>query len=225
VRDELSDDLPLARVRYLLERGRCFRDTKETERARESFVEAWELGRAGGFDGFAVDAAHMMGIVEPGERGLEWNVRAMELAKGSADPKARRWLASLQNNIGWTYHSMGRYADALGVFEEALRLRVEQGKAGPIRIARWSVAKMHRLLGRVEEALAAQRELADEWEAAGEPDGYVFEEMGECLLALGRPAEAAGSFARAYELLSRDEWFVKEEGERLSRMKTMGGLA
>ena len=225
VRDQLTNDLPASRVRYLLERGRCFNDTKRPADATACFAEAWELGRANGLDALAVDAAHMMGIIETGEESLAWNVKAMEHAKASADPKARRWLASLQNNIGWTYHSMGKYAEALAVFEEALRLREEQGKAGPIRVARWSVAKMHRLLGRVEEALAAQRALCDEWEAAGEPDGYVFEEMGECLLALGRPAEAAGSFARAYELLSKDEWFAKEEGERLERMKRIGGLA
>ena len=62
-------------------------------------------------------------------------------------------------------------------------------------------------------------------EAAEEPDGFVFEELGECLLALNRPEEARTSFARAYELLSKDEWFAKEEGERLGRMKRIGGLA
>jgi len=225
VRDELTEHQKLARVRYLLERGRCYRDTKETDRAKESFVKAWQLARPAGLDSFAVDAAHMMGIVEPGERGLEWNLRAMEHAKTSADPKARRWAASLLNNIGWTYHSMGKYAEALDVFEEALKLRVEQGKAEPVRVARWSVAKMHRLLERVEEALAVQRQLCDECEAVGEPDGFVYEEMGECLLALNRPEEARASFARAYELLSKDEWFAKEETERLGRMKRMGGLA
>jgi tetratricopeptide (TPR) repeat protein len=225
VRDQLTDDSKLARVRYLLERGRCHRDTNQTDRAKESFLKAWELAQAAGFDSFAVDAAHMMGIVEPGERGLEWNLRAMEHAKASADPKARRWAASLLNNIGWTYHSMGKYAEALEVFEEALKLRVEQGKAEPIRVARWSVAKMHRLLGRVAEALATQRELCDECEAAGEPDGFVFEEMAECLLALNRPEEARASFARAYELLSKDEWFAKEEPQRLERIKRIGGLA
>jgi tetratricopeptide (TPR) repeat protein len=223
--ERLGDDLPRVRVRYLLERGRCFNDTKKHADARACFVEAWELARAKGLDGLAVDAAHMMGIIEPGDEALAWNLKAMGHAKGSSDPKARRWLASLQNNIGWTYHGIGQYEKALEVFEDALRLRVEQGKPENIRIARWSVAKMHRLLGRAEQALETQRQLHDELAAIDEPDGYVFEETGECLLALGRGEEARHQFARAYELLSKDAWFVANEGTRLERLKNLGGIA
>jgi tetratricopeptide (TPR) repeat protein len=225
VRDRMGDDLPLVRVRYLLERGRCFNDTGKYEDAKGCFVGAWDLARSKGFDGLAVDAAHMMGIIEPGDEALAWNVKAMEHAKASADPKARRWLATLQNNIGWTYHAMGRYEAALALFEEALRLREEQGKPGPIRIARWSVAKMQRLLGRPEQALAIQRELHDELAGIDEPDGYVFEELGECLLALGKAEEARPHFARAHELLSKDSWFAEQESGRLGRMKGLGGVS
>ena len=84
---------------------------------------------------------------------------------------------------------------------------------------------MHRLLGRPEQALQTQRQLHDELEAVGEPDGFVFEEMGECLLALGGDAEARPPFARAHELLSKDAWFAANEAQRLERMKTLGGIA
>jgi hypothetical protein len=84
---------------------------------------------------------------------------------------------------------------------------------------------MQRLLGRAEEALAVQRELHEELKNAGEPDGYVFEELGECLLALGRGAEAKPYFARAFELLSKDPWFPPNESKRLERMKELGGVA
>jgi hypothetical protein len=46
--------------------------------------------------------------------------------------------------------------------------------------------------------------------------------MGECLLALGRADEARPHFARAYELLSQDEWFPADEKQRLARMKELG---
>ena len=227
VRDRHVDgqSLPRVHVRYLLERGRCFNDTGKYSDARACFVEAWELGREKQFDALAVDAAHMLGIIEPGDESLAWNLKAMEHAKASADPKARRWLASLQNNIGWTYHGMGKYEEALGVFEDALRLRREQGNPANIRIERWSVAKMHRLLGRAQQALETQRQLHDELSAINEPDGYVFEEMGECLLALDRPEEARAPFARAHELLSKDGWFAKNEAPRLERMRSLGGIA
>jgi hypothetical protein len=56
----------------------------------------------------------------------------------------------------------------------------------------------------------------------GETDGYVFEEIAECLLALGRDDEARPSFARAYELLSRDPDEV--DPVRLERLRALGGL-
>jgi tetratricopeptide (TPR) repeat protein len=224
VREWVTDDQKTVKVRYLLERGRCFNSSGNVERARACFLEAWEVARENRLDDYAVDAAHMMGIVEAApDEALAWNVRAMEQARASADPAARRWLAALQNNIGWTYFGTGRYADALAVFEDALELRRAQGKPGPIRIARYAVAKVHRVLGRVAEALAGQEALLRECELAREPDGYVHEEIGECLIALGREEEARPHFARAYELLSKDPWFPAEEKGRLERMKELGG--
>ena len=224
VRDLMADGLATVRARYLLERGRCFNDQGNSGQARACFVEAWEVARERRLDDYAVDAAHMMGIVEkPAEAALEWNLRAVEYAKGSGNPAAGRWLASLQNNIGWTLFGMGRHDEALGVFEDAVALRREQGRPGPIRIARYAVARAHRALGRVREALAEQEALQRECELAREPDGYVHEEVGECLLALGRAAEARPHFARAYELLSKDPWFPAEERARLERMRELGG--
>ena len=224
VREWTTDDLKTVRVRSLLERGRCLNSSGDVAGAKPHFAEAWEVARENRLDGYAVDAAHMMGIVESGEAALAWNERAVAHAKASADPAARRWLASLQNNIGWTYFGMRRDAEALAVFEEALELRRQQGKAGPIRIARYAVAKARRMLGRVGEALAEQAALAGECERAGEPDGYVHEEVAECLLATGRAGEARPQFARAYELLSKDPWFVADEPGRLGRMKRLGGI-
>lgn len=223
VRDHLDadgQDLPAVRARYLLERGRVHNDSGQHEQAKACFLDAWERAKAAGLDALAIDAAHMMGIIEPA---LEWNERAVAYAMASPDPKARRWLASLQNNIGWTYHARGDYPRALQALEDALRLRIEQGKPGPIRIARWSVAKLQRLLGRVDEALATQQSLAAELAAAGEIDGYTREELAECLLAVGRGEEARTHFARAHDLLSKDPWFPKDETARLDRLKRLAG--
>ena len=50
-------------------------------------------------------------------------------------------------------------------------------------------------------------------------------DLGDALMMNGDVAGGSYCFARAYELLSKDEWFAKEETERLGRMKRMGGLA
>jgi tetratricopeptide (TPR) repeat protein len=226
--DEVEAHLPNAgdttRVRWLLERGRVFNSSKQPERARPLFLEAWELGRTSGDDGFAVDAAHMLAIVESPEKALDWNRQALELATTSADPQARRWAGSLHNNIGWSHFSRQDYATALSHFEQALQCRIEQGKTDDVRVARWCVAKALRLLERTTEALDIQRQLHTEWEADGHPDGYVDEELGECLLSLGRPEEAAPHFANACERLSQDAWLVENEPERLARLKSLGSV-
>lgn len=79
-----------------------------------------------------------------------------------------------------------------------------------------------RSLQRTAEALALQQELLAEWEKSEEEqEGYVFEEVGECLLILGRAAESRAYFAQAYTLLSQDIWMVAQENERLQRLKQL----
>jgi hypothetical protein len=110
------------------------------------------------------------------------------------------------------------------MFERALEVRIRQGKAADIRIARWCVARCLRSLGHVVEALDMQRVLLAEAEAAGQPDVYTHEEIGECLLALGSPDEARPHFARAHEILSRDSWLAESEVPRLERLAKLGGV-
>jgi hypothetical protein len=77
-------------------------------------------------------------------------------------------------------------------------------------------------LGRVEEALTEQRTLERVHEAAGSHDGYVFEEIAENLLLLGRRDEARPYFARAYAELSADPWLTESEPARLERLRANG---
>jgi tetratricopeptide (TPR) repeat protein len=144
----------------------------------------------------------------------------MELARRSPDPTARRWVAPLANNMGWARHDAGSYEDALELFQLALAERRREGRPTEVRIARWSVARCLRSLGQVEEALAEQEALLAELDELGEADGYVHEEIGECLLALARPHEAAASFARAFELLSSS--LAASDPERLARLRHFG---
>ena len=225
--DEVEPQLATAgaapRVRYLLERGRTFNSAGEKDRARPLFVEAWEIAGAAGLEGLAVDAAHMVPIVVGGAEGAEWTRRGVELARRSADAKARAMLPALLNNHAWNLHDEGRYAEALPVFREAEVAWLATGRQPQGRIARWSVARCLRSLGRYEEALGIQRALEQEWAAAGQADGYVYEEIAELLDATGKPDQAQPYFRRAADELGKDAWFVENEPRRLARLRSRGG--
>lgn len=78
-------------------------------------------------------------------------------------------------------------------------------------------------VSRPAEALAIQQRLAVETAAAGDPeDGYGTEEIGECLLAMGRGTEARPHFARAAELLGADAWLAEHEPDRITRLERRG---
>jgi tetratricopeptide (TPR) repeat protein len=211
-------------VRYLLERGRIFNSSRQPERALPLFIAAWEAGIAAGEEGFAVDAAHMAAIAAPVEARLAWNHTALELAERSADAGARKWRASLYNNIGWTLHAQGDFVGALECFEQAAAIQQNEGEGERLRIAKWCVARTLRSLGRVEDALAAQQEQLRELESTGREGPYVYEELAECLWHFGRQEEARPYFGRAYKLLAQDPWFVESEPERLERLRELSAI-
>lgn len=210
-----------AHVRLLLERGRVLNTSGRPADAMPIFREALDLATALRDDYDAIDAAHMLAIVAPADETLMWNERALAMAETTADAKARGWAGALLNNIGWTYHSMGRHEDALGCFERAWQARRQAGGVSSIRIAKWCVGRELRALNRVGEAMAIQRELLAEWEAAGGSDGYVFEELAECALLLHQHDEARHFAALAHEALSQDVWFAQQEPARLQRLKAI----
>ena len=138
--------------------------------------------------------------------------------------RARNWLGSLYNNTGWSYHDLGDYASALEIFEKAETWQRSKGRVNETRIAVWSVARTLRSLNRVAEALSRQMVLKDEFETAGEVDGFVFEEIAECLLLLNRKDEARPYFAKAYEVLSQDEWLAEQESDRTNALERIGRI-
>jgi tetratricopeptide (TPR) repeat protein len=218
----LSDDLTRARIRYLLERGRAFNSSSYPDEAKPLFLAAWEQASAAQEDFHAIDAAHMLGIIGSPEQQLDWDLKALALTEQTSDARAKKWLGPLYNNIGWTYHDAGDYAQALDYFHKSLAFRQAEGKPGEISIARWSIARAQRSLGQIDSALATQRALLRELEQRGGSDGYVSEEVGECLLARGQAAEAQPHFARAYAELSQDPWLAEHEAARLQRLKELG---
>ncbi|MEN3361512.1 MAG: hypothetical protein V7637_5494 [Mycobacteriales bacterium] len=165
-------------ARSLLERGRLYNSGGAPETAVPLFQQAYERAEAAALLGLAADAAHMLAIVLRAQQQEEWALRGIALAESDAarpDPLARTMLAALLNNLGWSRAEADRWAEALPMFERAVRLREERGVPGPLHFARWSRARALRAVGRYAEALAEQRELAASPE--GTDDQYVAEEI------------------------------------------------
>ena len=191
------------RVRYLLERGRReIRAGAPPKRSRGSSRRSPHRRTITlpGAAYYRVDALHMLAIASPPDRQLDWHRKALAAAEARDDARTRGWRASLLHNLGWTMHERGDYAAALDYWRKALAAREAAHDVARTRIARWTVARGLRSLGRLDEAEAMQRALADELQAANAPDGYVFEELAEIALARGdraRRAAVGGEGARA----------------------------
>ena len=216
------------RIRYLLERGRAFNSAGSPARAVPLFRQAAEVAARAGRDGdafYQVDALHMLGIAAPASERLDWNLKALGVAEGAKEARARAWRGSLYHNIGWTYFERGDHGTALDYWQKALAVRETGSDAHRLRVARWTVARGYRALGRLDDAERMQRELADENAKAGEEDGYVYEELAEIALARENAAAAAPWAAKAYALLREDAWLAATEPARLKRLAEIGSGA
>jgi len=176
-----------ARTRHSLELGRTYasaahppetQTSAAKEQAREAYQRAYEVAKRGELDGLAVDALHMLAFVdtEPADQ-LKWGQQALAIAQASSQPAAKKWEASLRNNIGYALYQLGRYEEALDQFKQAVVLREKGEDAQATRIAHWMVGWTLRALNRTDEALEIQLRLERERDAAGAPSPYVFEEL------------------------------------------------
>ncbi len=225
VKNMLEPDMTIPTIRYNLERGRTYNSDNKKEKAIDQFNTAYQLSIKNKEDFYAVDAAHMLAIAEQPENQLKWNLIALELSEKSIDTKAKKWIGSLYNNIGWTYHDAEKYEEALKYFEKALVFRKEQKEPSRAFVAEWMVARAYRSLNRIDEAIIVQKKLAAQMEEGKfELDGYVYEELGECYLLKNDKSESQRYFKLAYGLLSKDKWLVTNESERLNRIKELGLL-
>jgi len=219
---KISTTSPRAQIRYLLEWGRVLNSSGKKKDSESFFLDALKLAEESGEENLAVDAAHMMGIVTSPDQQIDWSSKAIKMAEVATDEKARKWLGSLYNNTAWSLHDLKRYEEAMEYFQSALTYETELGREKRIRIAKWAVGRCKRSLGQLDGALAVQQALLEEYEFLDGTDGYVLEEIAECLHAQGIESDAEPWFAKAYEELAKDEWLVANESERLDRLKSLG---
>ncbi len=219
VQEGITPETPIAKIRYFLERGRVFNSSEEKDNALLMFARAYQLAVEAQEDDLAVDAAHMMAIAESdSSQQLSWNLKALDLAEKSQDPKAHAWLGALYNNMGWTYHESGKFSEALDQFKKGQAFREQKSEPTSIRIAKWCVARALRSLNKLEEAVEIQMSLKTELEGARQKDPYVFEELGELNLLLGNTDDSKEFFRLAYNQFSKDESFKLNQATRYKRI-------
>ncbi len=122
---------------------------------------------------------------------LHWNLQTLTFLQASSDPEAKKWEGSVQQNVGYSLHQVGRFAEALEHFDLSRKACELRGDTRGARISRWMTAWTFRSLQRYQEAIAMQLQLEQEFAADGEPDPYVFEELIALYEAVGETANAA----------------------------------
>jgi tetratricopeptide (TPR) repeat protein len=109
----------------------------------------------------------MLAIADP-DRAEQWTTTALAVFEKTTDARTKRWAVSLYNNLGWARFELNPER-ALGAFEAALA----RAEGHELHIARWTVARCLRELGRTSEALEIQEALL----ADVPDDSYVIEEL------------------------------------------------
>ena len=197
----LKEASPEAQARYHLELGRTYASTTHSkdqltpealDKARTHFTRAFDIASAARRDGVAIDALHMMVVVdsEPRQQ-IEWNRKAIAYMERSTQAEAPKWEGTLRNNLGYALHKAGDYDAALEQFRLSRAAYERAGRAQNVRYADWMIPWTYRAQGRSAEALALQLALERAWEAAGEKDPYVFQELEILYRAQGDEKPAA----------------------------------
>ena len=113
-----TQEEPTLAVRVLLERGRLLNSSGHPAMAVPLLEQAAELGDHLGEEFLTVDALHMLAIADSGHQ-ESWTRSALEYASAVDDPRTKRWMVSLHNNLGWALHDDGRRTEALVEFQLA----------------------------------------------------------------------------------------------------------
>lgn len=154
------------RARVALERGRLHAAAGRPEEALPELTRAVREAAAAGAAFLVLDGLHMLALTDGGHE-EEWAAEGFDVLAGSRDPRVLRWGIALHNNLGWTKHDGDDPVAALHHFTLAAEAAEQYGSAEQLRVARWSMARALRTLGRTDEALAIQRAL--DAERAGDP--------------------------------------------------------
>ena len=214
----LTSDLTLAHVRYHLERGRVFNSSNHPDQALPLFMQAYELAGEIKEMKLAIDAIHMIAIAkkDPKEQ-VEWNLKGIAMAETNIN--SRGWLWALYNNIGESYLVMKDYENARFYFHKLVEFQIAKGGEPDMHTLK-DEARAIRLSGNPADALAIIEPIFKKLQSENQDDGWIREEMAENLYALGKKTEAKPHFVKAYELLSKEDFCIKSEQEKLQHLNS-----
>jgi tetratricopeptide (TPR) repeat protein len=200
IQEPVARASPEAQVRYCLELGRSYASAahkpeevtpEDKEKARSLYTRAFEVARDARLDDLAIDALHMMNTVDTDPQDqLAWDLKALAFMEASPQAEAKKWEGSLRNNVGYANFLLGNYDEALAQYRLSLAAHERSGRPANVRIAHWMIARTLRAQGRTQEAIAIQLRLEREWDDAGEPDSYVYEELEQLYRLSGESALA-----------------------------------
>lgn len=233
----LEPHYQLAKIRLLLERGRVYHQSDRLDQARSFFIQSYDLSKLSPeFDFHTVNASHMVAIVEKHAEGkIEWNKRAINLAKQTKDERCHAWLGPIYNNLAQNYIEAEKYLEALQSFEKCKAHAEERGDQIVIRGALWGMGRALRGLNKLDQALDIQNDLLKEYEKISDQRllpmeliyvgrGLVYEELAEIYFAK-ESGQQSQKYARlSYEDLSKDAWMKKLYPKRIERMLELGKL-
>lgn len=223
VKNELKDEYFRAKICYNLELGRSYNSNKEPKKAFKFFEDAMKLAAEKKEDYLEIDAIHMLGIAaDTPQEQIRWNKVAIQKVENSGDENVEKWLGPLLNNTAWSLHDLGKYEDALKLFQKDYEFRKLQKNKEAELIAKWNIGRTYRSLNQLEKALKIQLEVEEERKANSlSIGGYNQEELGEIYLLLNDKQKSKKYFKNAYEILSEDVWLSKNEVDRLERIKDL----
>ncbi len=210
------------KIRWQLERGRLYILERTPAQGRGLLASAWTMANDVGEDSLAIEIAQLMASSEPQKSQQEWIMRAIDIAEKSVQQKTKHWLGSLYSTLGWKLYDLRQFEKSIAMFEKALGNFMAHGTKRESFVAQWSIGKVTRAFGKIEEALRIQQALLVELNLESKHDGRLYEELAECLQMLNRVSEAQPYFELAYKELSSDEWIIDNKPLRLKRLKDLG---
>jgi tetratricopeptide (TPR) repeat protein len=170
-------------ARIALERGRLRVNAERPAEGVPFFTLAARHAAAAGSQFLALDALHVLALVDAGHE-EEWAADGLALLETVTDARVRRWGVALHNNLAWHLHDSGRPEEALAHFELAVATADSVGTSDQRFIGRWALGRCLRTLGRTDEARAIQERLA----AERPDDEFVRTELAELAELSDSPA-------------------------------------
>lgn len=169
--------------------------------AIEALLEVERIGKALGRPvdpALLHNATGVFAYARDWDRAIDYGTRA--LAAWDANPHPRLPRTSVLNNLASAYEGAGQLERARALYEEALA--AERAGNGPSATTLNNLANILRRTGRPHAALPLLSDAAALLEADGENGeaAIIHSNIGAAQADLGRHADAAASFARAYAL-------------------------